>query len=105
MLKLVDDYLIKCLEEEKISQAELERSESIAKTIIFSYTIAVLVVLILNSLANFFVVSTLEKWMKFYTEQKIERESFIPLPFFGGSDVNTSVTEISDLENSSNINE
>jgi hypothetical protein len=65
----------------------MERSESIAKLIIMSYTIAIVVLLLANSLVNFFSVSVLEKMMQYYTVKNLEHEAFIPLPFFTeGSD-------------------
>lgn len=82
MVGLVDDYLLKCYSEYKITQQELERSESIAKLIIISYTITTVVVILLNSLLNYAAVRRLEQLMKFYTDKKLEHEAFIPLPSF-----------------------
>lgn len=78
----------------------MERSESIAKLIIMSYTIAILLLLLINSLVNFFSVGKLEGMMQYYTERNLEHEAFIPLPFFMGGDINTSVTETSDIDHS-----
>lgn len=92
MVGLVDDYLLKCYAEYKITQQELERSESIAKLIIISYTITTVVVILLNSLLNYGAVRRLEQQMKFYTDRKLEHEAFIPLPsFLTRNDFNNSV--------------
>mmetsp|Transcript_25562 Transcript_25562/g.28389 ORF Transcript_25562/g.28389 Transcript_25562/m.28389 type:complete len:207 (+) Transcript_25562:178-798(+) len=90
LLKLVDDYLIKSMEEGILTQKDVNYGESIATVIIFSYTVSLILVVLINSLVNYFVVGKLTTQMKYYSKQKLEHENFIPLPSFIGGEMQTS---------------
>ena len=81
----------------------MKRGESIATVIIISYTIAIVIVVLISILINYFAVDKLEKQMKYYSERNLESESFIPLSMLIGMDSNTSLEDdCGDIEEDSN---
>ena len=81
LYNLVDDYLLKCIQDFKITQKDLDKEESVAKVIICSYVVTTAILLMAASAINYFGVSKLSRLMKYYTEQKLEHETFIHFNF------------------------
>ena len=100
---LVDDYLLKCINQYKISQKDLDKEESVAKVIITSYVVTSAIILMSASAINYFGVAKLTRLMKYYMEQNIEHETFIPLPsFLGGNNFNTQIGDDLEITRTSN---
>lgn len=71
----------------------MHQGASIVSVIIISITIAVILAVLLNTFINYFASAGLEKKMKYYCEQNLEHEAFIPLPLFNTPDNLTSCSD------------
>lgn len=76
----------------------MHQGSSIASVIIISMTIAVILGVLMNTFINYFATKGLEKKMKYYCDQNLEHEAFIPLPLFNGADNQTSCAEEDSIE-------
>ena len=106
MNNLVDDYLIKWNQDFKITKTEFQKDKSIAKLIIVSYVTAFSILLMAISVSNYYATSKLTKLMKYYLEQKIEQQEFVPLPYFlSRTHDNTQIGDSVEIVNASNKSE
>ena len=100
MLELVDEYLEICVDRHKISSQLAEKNQSIAKLLIISCTVILILLILLFAYLNNLFVTKLQKQMKYYSDTKVGSEAFLPLPGFLEERMSNQIGDMFDVKDS-----